>query len=305
MPVVLPFADSTDIVRATSKDEEYITLFESSIREFLLCTLPNSTTSSPTATRLISTLARLIYYATPLHRTLPTTPGEEYAAVVPVHTTSTRTALPGARILLALALSRVLNAGDVRQGLRVGWGLLGDRAGSFPRETVGRLLDVTGRLHTALFYMYGRFQEAGHRLANLRYVRIAPRVGGASSGRLRLLGWLVVLQVGLEVGKGVRRAVVRARRRAGCDGGWVEFVRRVGVEMVRKEVEDEDEEGEEGEEGEGQKCILCLGVMKNATLTGCGHVFCWKCICSWCSSNVSFRESFKVEARELRVKRDR
>ncbi|CDF40017.1 unnamed protein product [Chondrus crispus] len=26
--------------------------------------------------------------------------------------------------------------------------------------------------------------------------------------------------------------------------------------------------------------------MNKATVTGCGHVFCWKCICNWCSSNV-------------------
>lgn len=286
MPLVLPFADAGDIVRATTKDEEYLTLFEASIRELLLCTLPNSTTSSPTTARLVSTTARLLYFLSPIRRRLPTTPGEEYAAIVPVHVATARTTLPAQRILAALALSQLVKSDDVRWGLRLAWGLLGEQAGIFPGDAAASVLDAMGRLRTAAFYMYGKFDDLGHRLLDVRHVRIAPRVGGTSQGTLRLLGLLVAVQVAVEAGRALRKAIARARRGADgrlCYPGHMEFLKRMVKAWVRP-----PQAEEEGEEEEGStKCILCLGGMKDATMTSCGHVFCWNCICNWCSSNVS------------------
>lgn len=34
-----------------------------------------------------------------------------------------------------------------------------------------------------------------------------------------------------------------------------------------------------------RRCTLCLGRLKTATLTTCGHVFCWKCVANWCATN--------------------
>lgn len=31
-----------------------------------------------------------------------------------------------------------------------------------------------------------------------------------------------------------------------------------------------------------RKCTLCLEEMKDPSVTTCGHVFCWTCICDWC-----------------------
>lgn len=302
MPLVLPFADAGDIVRATTKDEEYITLFEASIRELLLCTLPNSTTSSPATARLVSTTARLLYFLSPIRRRLPTTPGEEYAAIVPVHVAPSRTTLPAQRILAALALSQLVKSDDVRWGLRHAWEVLGGQAGSFPGEAAASVLDAIGRLLTAAFYMFGRFADLGHRLLDVRHVRIAPRIGGASQGTLRLLGLLVAAQVAVDAGRGLRKAVARAKRGEdgrSCYPGHVEFLKRMVKALVRpRQTEEESEEDEEG----SAKCILCLGGMQDATLTSCGHVFCWKCICNWCSSSVSWcRRRGLSRAARLRV----
>lgn len=33
--------------------------------------------------------------------------------------------------------------------------------------------------------------------------------------------------------------------------------------------------------GQNRKCTLCLEGLKDPSVTGCGHVFCWECIGDW------------------------
>lgn len=52
-------------------------------------------------------------------------------------------------------------------------------------------------------------------------------------------------------------------------------------------VEDADDESKRltvksrVERDDAKKCILCLESRTNLSLTTCGHVFCWNCICDW------------------------
>lgn len=275
----LPFADAGDIVRASTKDEEYITLLEASLREFFLSVLPNSTTSSATITRLTSTASRLLYFLTPIRKGIPTTPGEEHAAVVPVRLTPRSTTLPSHRILFALALSQIVRVEDVRLLLRDAWNEGGGSPNLFPSAAVGALLEGIKRLHTALFYLSGVYHDGGHRALGVRYARVAPRAGLDRGGQLRLLGIVAALQVLVDIARGLRKAVGKVKR-GRCANG-MGFVKSVWGAWMWPAVTEEVEE-----DGRG-KCILCLGGMKDATLTTCGHVFCWRCICNWCSSNVS------------------
>jgi peroxin-10 len=33
--------------------------------------------------------------------------------------------------------------------------------------------------------------------------------------------------------------------------------------------------------GQNRKCTLCLEELKDPSVVGCGHVFCWACIGDW------------------------
>lgn len=275
----LPFADAGDIVRASTKDEEYVTLLETSLREFLICIMPNSTISSTTTARLTSTVSRLLYFLTPIRKGIPTTPGEEHAAVVPIRATPRLTTLPSRRVLFALALSQIVQTEDVRLLLRGVWNEGGGSPSLFPSAAVAAFLEGLKRLHMAMFYLSGVYHDGGHRAVGVRYARVAPRAGLDRGGHLRLLGIVATLQVVVDVFRGLRKAVSKARRGRCADG--MSFVKSVWGAWMWPVVAEEVEE-----DGRG-KCILCLGGMKDATLTTCGHVFCWRCICNWCSSNVS------------------
>lgn len=276
----LPYADAGDILRAVTKDEEYLAMFETSVREFLLGVLPNSTISTPTATRLVGSISRLLYFLTTLRRGIPTTPGEEYAAIVPIRTHAEKTRLPSRKLLLAIALLHIVRLDDIKVLCRAVWTSFGGSTSFYPSAAVGSALEALLRLHLAVFYLYAGFHDIGHRMLNIRYMRVSPRFG-LDPGHLKLLGVVTALHVLMDSVKAFRRAMSAARMR-GRMGGRT-FWKKVFQQWIWRGLEVEEED-----EGRG-KCILCLGGVQDATLTTCGHVFCWRCICNWCTSNVGYQ----------------
>lgn len=152
---------------------------------------------------------------------------------------------------------------------RVGSG--GGQWGLFPEERVLGVVEWGERLHMAVFYLWGRYYDMGSRVCGVRFVNVGRRVGGGGGGvegrnRYQILGVLLMCRLGVEGWVGVRRFWRRVRRRR-LGGG--------------EKGEVGSEEGGEG--GGGRKCTLCLGGVKDAALTRCGHVFCWKCVAGWCA----------------------
>lgn len=271
MTLPLPRALPADIIRANTKDEEFISTIEAQVNDIIQACLPNRrTTTILTASK---TAARLCYYLLTPSGLLHRTPGEEYASVLGVHV-SRRLTLPRTVIRVLLSVLRALTTDDViwgaaklwRRYLQITW----------PAGFVATLVEWFQRAHLGIFYARGRYYRVAERLTQVRY---AATTMWAAGTRLGLLGWFVGLQLAFDVLRKIGRTARQAVRERGCMNIG-ELVRRTTRMMVFPM------EMGNGEEGVG-RCMMCLGGLKRPTITGCGHVFCWDCICGWCSTNVS------------------
>jgi peroxin-10 len=101
-------------------------------------------------------------------------------------------------------------------------------------------------LHRVLFYWDGKYPELIRRILSLRYI-YHPRRPPISND-----GWLYATLAMVALPVTMYKLVTRLR---------------------------EEQDTEEGEPS--QKCSLCLEKRKDATITNCGHLFCWQCIFGW------------------------
>lgn len=298
---LLPSAGAIDIVRAQTKDEELIAQLQTHIHEVLVYLLPNSTTSHPTTQTAIVKLSRFLYYSLSPHGALFTTPGDDYAQIARAHVTTIgqpSISLPSRRNRIWLSLLHIVSPSDVQRMLRVIWRLYGMHR-PFPRVAVAAMIEAVMRAHLVVFYWRAIFPTVAARLSHARYLQVADPFTETSSPGTRLLAVAVAAQLLSDTIHGVLMAVRRTRAMCGGQGVQVSkiFVRR----LIRALLWPEMERGREGTRGD-KRCTLCLEGVLDATLTSCGHVFCWDCICSWCTSNV--RGTHHLVARECRVRTD-
>ena len=279
MVLPLPPAAPADIVRARTKDEEYISELERRLKDVLQVVLPNRPGAHNFSWNVTRRLLRLAYYLFTLMGNVPKTAGEEYASVVGVQITN-RMVVPSSAASTLLALFLTFSQDDLVKLLARIWRQAVPWL-SFPRVAVLGMLDGASRLHLALFYLYGRYYNIANRLLRIRYVE-TTRDFFSTSTPFHLLGIVIAVQLGFDVGRQLLTIFRNVRRnRIECQE-WSSVVARVMKNMLYPGETNNDTQ----EEGVG-RCILCLSGISHPTLTRCGHVFCWKCISSWCATNVS------------------
>lgn len=310
----LPYAPQADIVRAHTKDDEYISILAGQLHEAASHFVRSTTLSHPRTVSLAAKALRILYYTLTPHRPVPTTPGEEYASTIVVYHTERRSssvefAPPRARAIAAAFDG--ITRGDILAIAAALWRIFRIRR-AFPRTAVSASADAVSQLHLALFYWRGGHYTLGERFGGLRHLQTAsdPTMPSADVG-LHFLSVVIIVQLFTDVIRAFRRAISRvsfARRLASPPSSLSSsvsprfaksFARAVLSAVVWPEAavltagpevgQDEASLGGE-QENHGitstKKCVLCLEGIRDATLTPCGHVFCWECICNWCSSNV-------------------
>lgn len=290
--LILPLSPQVDIIRAHLKDDEYINLLYSNLQEVLTYVIPNATRSHPRFTAFTSRLTTFLYHLLTPSSPLPSTPGEEYTFTLRAHihpqTSSKRISLPSLSIRLLLAFLYSVNCSD----------LLYILSRVLPRLTNNSatkgLIDILARVHLAVFYWSGRYYTVADRLLRVRRLQTAHAISPPVS--VRILAVVVVAQL-LAEGIHVLRRARRAMNVHG--GGWNKGVRAVFWPDSYPEAQ--AREAGHDEMQNKKKCTLCLEVVRHPTVTRCGHVFCWNCICSWCSSNVSVLKTttIRLEAKYI------
>lgn len=139
-------------------------------------------------------------------------------------------------------------------------------------------LDMVRNLHLALFYMTNsgaKFYQLTKRVIGFQYYlghSENDNSGGNAMG-YEVLGVLLVFQCLFNYYKQITDKLTTETEKSSSDT----------LKSHAKEVDLSDNSVLPFIPNESRACVLCLSIMKNPSVTNCGHLFCWNCIIEWTS----------------------
>ncbi|KAI9375452.1 Pex12 amino terminal region-domain-containing protein [Aspergillus egyptiacus] len=152
-------------------------------------------------------------------------------------------------------------------------------------------------LSIATFYFTGSYYHLSKRLWGLRYVFTKKLEENEQRVGYEVLGVLLVLQIAVQSVLHIRKVSASLQQQEedvhsdfpGA-GGKDSLVRSIEHPSSLPLLPASSARYDLGEDpgaipwiptGQQSKCTLCLESFKDPSVTTCGHVFCWTCVCDW------------------------